>query len=78
MYFCKIASVEELNKKWDYEIEHNVHDRRNWIIWKQQFLENYRNGSILPYYGILDETIICVYQENRSRGVIISLPPDHD
>ena len=59
MYICKIASFEELNKKWDYEIEHNAHDRRNWIIWKQQFLENYRNGSIIPYYGILDGNIIC-------------------
>ena len=59
MYFCKIASFEELNKKWDYEIEHHVHDKRNWMIWKRKFLENYRNGDILPYYGILDGTIIC-------------------
>ncbi len=59
MYFCKVASFEELNERWDDEIENHTHDRRNWMIWKQRFLENYRNGSILPYYGILDGTIIC-------------------
>lgn len=59
MYLCKIASFEEMNRKWDYEIEHHVHDRRNWIIWKQQSLENFRKGDILPYYGILDGSIIC-------------------
>ena len=59
MYLCKIASLEEMNRKWDYEIEHNVHDRSNWIIWKQHSLENFRNGHTLPYYGILDGNIIC-------------------
>lgn len=59
MYLCKIASFEEINRKWDYEIKQNVHARGNWIVWKQQYLENFRNGDILPYYGILDGNIIC-------------------
>ena len=59
MYLCKIASFEEMNRKWDYEIEHNINDARNWIIWKSHFLENFKNDYIIPYYGILDGNIIC-------------------
>ena len=59
MYLCKIASLEEMNRKWDYEIEHNINDARNWIIWKSHFLENFKNDYIIPYYGILDGNIIC-------------------
>lgn len=59
MYLCKIASLEEMNRKWDYEIEHNINDARNWIIWKSYFLENFNNDYIIPYYGILDGNIIC-------------------
>lgn len=59
MYLCKIASLEEMNRKWDYEIEHNINDVRNWIIWKSHFLENFKNDYIIPYYGILDGNIIC-------------------
>lgn len=59
MYLCKIASPEEMNRKWDYEIEHHVHDRENWMVWKKSALENFRKGSAIPYYGILDGSIIC-------------------
>lgn len=59
MYLCKIASLEEMNQKWDYEISHRVEDRENWIIWKRQALENFQRGDSLPYYGILDGTVIC-------------------
>ena len=57
MYLCKIASLEEMNRKWDYEIEHHVHNRKNWIVWKQHSLENFQKGHTLPYYGILDGNI---------------------
>ena len=59
MYLCKIASLEDMIRKWDYEIEHNINDARNWIIWKSHFLENFKNDYIIPYYGILDGNIIC-------------------
>ena len=59
MYLCKIASFEEMNRKWDYEIEYNIHDRSKWIIWKQNALENFKKGNSLPYYGILDGNSIC-------------------
>ena len=39
-YVCKIASAEELNRKWDYEIAQNPGDG-NWLIWKEEAVENY-------------------------------------
>lgn len=31
-YICKIASIEEMNEKWDYEISKATKDKNNWII----------------------------------------------
>ncbi len=58
-YVCKVPSLEEMNIKWDYEIEHSGEDRKNWIIWKKNNIENFKNGDIIPYYGILNGMIIC-------------------
>ena len=57
-YVCKIASLEEMDNKWDYEIAHAGDDRENWIIWKKSSIENAQKGKLLPYYGILDGQII--------------------
>ncbi len=76
MYCCKIASPEEMERKWDYEIKRNPGDG-NWVIWKRQFLESAAKGYSLPYYGILDGEIICeataaLYPENiqNSEGLV--------
>ena len=58
-FICKIASLQEMNTKWDYEIAHSGADRENWIVWKKRNMENYRQGYIIPYYGILEGTIIA-------------------
>lgn len=58
-FICKIASLQEMNIKWDYEIAQSGKDRENWIIWKKRNIENYKLGYIVPYYGILDGNIIC-------------------
>ena len=57
-YICKIATIEEMNKKWDYEISVAT-KKGNWIIWKEQNIKNYKNGKIIPYYGIINDQIIC-------------------
>ena len=57
-YECKIASLEEMNTKWDYEIAHAGDDRDNWITWKKSSLQHAKEGKSLPYYGILDGKII--------------------
>ena len=58
-YECKIASLEEMNLKWDYEIAHAGGDKGNWITWKKSSIEHMQEGKSLPYYGILDGKIIC-------------------
>ena len=57
-YICKIASLEEMDNKWDYEIAHAGDDRENWIIWKKSSIENAQKGKLLSYYGLLDGQII--------------------
>ena len=57
-YICKIASQEEMNDKWDYEIAHAGADRNNWVIWKKSSIEHAQKGKSLPCYDILDGKII--------------------
>ena len=58
-YICKIATLDEMNEKWDYEITKNADDRENWTLWKKENIERYKKRYIIPYYGILDGKIIC-------------------
>lgn len=58
-FLCKIASLQEMNIKWDYEIAQSGKDKENWIVWKKQSMENYMRGYTIPYYGILEGVIIC-------------------
>lgn len=57
-YICKIASVEEMIINWDYQIN-KANNKENWTKWKKENIENYKNGKIIPYYGILNGEIIC-------------------
>lgn len=59
LFICKIASLQEMNIKWDYEISKSGNDRENWMIWKRHNIERYKQGYIIPYYGILEGKIIC-------------------
>ncbi len=68
-YICKIATLEEMNIKWNYEIEHAKDDKNNWIIWKKENIEKYKKGDIIPYYGILDGEIICEATVNLNKGL---------
>ena len=76
-YLCKIASPDEMERKWAYEIDRNVSDRGNWILWRETALANFREGKTIPYYGILDGEIICEATAvidpepaRRSRGLV--------
>jgi hypothetical protein len=57
-YICRIASPEEMNRKWDYEIALHPGEE-NWVVWKGEAIESARTGRSIPYYGILDGTVIC-------------------
>ena len=56
-YICKIASVDEMKIKWNYEIK--KHKSPNWKIWKVESIERVKNGQCIVYYGILNGKIIC-------------------
>ena len=58
-YICKIASLDEMERKWEYEIGRHTSGKENWIIWREAALQNRRDGKTIPYYGILDGNIIC-------------------
>ena len=66
-FICKIASPEEMDRKWDYEIESNPSDRDNWITWKAEAISGRLSGVSLPYYGILDETSFARQQPSSGR-----------
>lgn len=55
---CKIANLDEMNIKWDYEIQ-NADKKDNWIIWKKKNIERFKKGYIIPYYGLLNGKIIA-------------------
>lgn len=38
-YVCKIATLEDIIKKHDYEIEKAVDDKSNWITWKEKAIK---------------------------------------
>lgn len=57
-FSCKIATREELLKRWDYLIA--IHPNNNeWTRYKAMALRNYDNGSSITYLGFLDGDIIC-------------------
>ncbi len=69
-YICKIATVDEMKIKWDYEISIATNDKSNWIIWKEKNIKNYENGKIIPYYGILNGQIICEATAALSSDIV--------
>ena len=56
-FICKIASIEEMHEKWDYEIQKNIDDSA-WPIWKEEAIVHAKSGQSIVYYGILDGKII--------------------
>lgn len=56
-YICKIAAIDEMERKWDYEIK--KHKSPNWKIWKDESIKRVKTGQSLAYYGILNDKIIC-------------------
>ena len=58
-YECKIASLAEMEKQWDYLIKSHTDDRGNWIVWRESALKKAKEGKAIPYYGFLNGAIIC-------------------
>lgn len=67
---CKVPGLEEMNIKWNYEIEHSDVDKNNWIIWKKENIKKFESGDIIPYYGILNGSIICEATANLNPKIV--------
>ncbi len=59
-YVCRIANESDMDKKWNFEIERASEEEKwNWYLWKEIHIDNFKKGWIIPYYGYLDDKIIC-------------------
>lgn len=57
-YICKIATRDELLKRWDYLIK--IHPGNNkWVEYKENALKHYDELSTISYLGFLNDEIIC-------------------
>ena len=80
-YICKIATVDEIETKWNYEIK--KHKSFNWkiwktesiervwkIIWKTELIEHVKNSQCVVYYGILNGKIICETTAMLDKSIV--------
>ena len=58
-YVCRIASRDEMERKWADEIARHPQEEALWSIWRREALQNAADGSAIPYYGFLRDEIIC-------------------
>ena len=57
-YICKVATRDELLKRWDYLIK--IHPGNNsWVVFKENALRNFSDGNTICYLGFLNDEIIC-------------------
>lgn len=57
-YQCKVASLEEIMQKMDYEIAIHPGDK-SWEFWKEETRSFFEKQKRICYVGILDGKIIC-------------------
>ena len=57
-FVCKIATRDEILKRYDYEISINYGEEQNWISWKQEYMDM-PEWKRISYFGLLDDIVIC-------------------
>lgn len=67
-YICKIATVDEMECKWNYEIK--KHKSPNWKIWETESIERVKDGRCISYYGMLNGKIICEATAMLDKSII--------
>ena len=58
-YVCRIATLVDIVKKYDYEIEKAIDDKSNWIEWKDKAIKRFNDKLTITYMGFLNNEIIC-------------------
>ena len=59
-YICKIATLKDIIKKYDYDIINSVNEGINLIQWKKEAIEEFNKGLSIAYMGLLNGKIISV------------------
>lgn len=67
-YICKIATIDEMEVKWNYEIK--KHKNSNWKIWKHESISRVKNGQSIVYYGVLNGEIICETTAMLDKSIV--------
>lgn len=57
-FVFKVATRDEILKRFDYEISINSSEKENWLTWKQEFM-NMPEWKRISYFGFLDDIVIC-------------------
>lgn len=57
-YMCRVANREELLKRWDYLIKIH-HGNNSWVVFRENAIRNFDDGSTISYLGFLNDEIIC-------------------
>ncbi len=56
-FVCKVATLDEIKKKFDYEIKKHPNDSA-WVEWKTEAVKFFKEKKRITYIGILDGEII--------------------
>lgn len=67
-YICKIATIDEMEVKWNYEIKKQKNS--NWKIWKHESISRVKNGQSIVYYGVLNGEIICEATAMLDKSIV--------
>ena len=57
-FVCKIATRDEILKRFDYEISINPDEIENWLIWKKEYMDM-PEWKRISYFWLLDDDVIC-------------------
>lgn len=57
-YICKIANIDEVIAKMEYEVSIHPKDNR-WKVWRDEAKKFFKDGKRICYIGILGGVVIC-------------------
>jgi len=58
IFVCRVATRVEILKRYDYEISMHPGEEKNWMKWKQEYMDM-PEWKRISYFGFLDDTVIC-------------------
>lgn len=68
-YTCKIATKEEIERIFDYEIKNHLNDNR-WKLWKRDTVKWCVKGKAIMYVGIINGIVITSAVAMISKDII--------